>query len=143
MKRSGPPGEKDLAKLLAGLSPSLGSHDYTFCTVPAPRLGDLTHLAQVQPVLMLREWEGVTLVLLTSEAERLGLGGSGGWRRITLSVHSHLESSGFTAAISTVLAEKGIAANFVAGYFHDHVFVPTARAEEAVQALEALAAGTA
>ncbi len=31
--------------------------------------------------------------------------------------------------------KKGISANVIAAYYHDHIFVPSARAEEAVQAL--------
>jgi len=143
MKRSNFVGERDLAKILEGLTPRLGSNDYTFCTVPSRRVQDLEQLVTVQPVLMFREYEGVTLIVRTSEAERLGLGGSSGWRRITLLAHSHLEAAGLTAAIATALAERGIPANMVAGYFHDHVFVPTDRADEAVEALLGLAAAAA
>jgi hypothetical protein len=140
MKRSQQVGERDLPELLKGLSPRLGSHDYTFCTIPSPRLQDLESLVQVQPILMFREYEGVTLIVRTSEAERLGLGGSSGWRRITLSVHSHLEATGLTAVVSTALSKHGIPVNFVAGYFHDHVFVPKDRGEEAARILGQLAA---
>lgn len=139
MKRAGIAGERDLAKLLQSLAPRLGSNDYTFCTVPARRVQDLEQLVTVQPVLMFREYEGVTLVVRTSEAQRLGLGGSSGWRRITLLAHSHLEATGLTAVVSGALAESGIPANMVAGFFHDHVFVPTDRAEEAVGVLQSLA----
>jgi hypothetical protein len=139
MKRSNAVGERDLAKILQGLAPRLGSNDYTFCTVPSRRVQDLERLVMVQPLLMFREQEGVTLIVRTSEAERLGLGGSSGWRRITLLAHSHLEAAGLTAAISGALAEQGIPANMVAGYFHDHVFVPAPRADEAVEVLLGLA----
>ena len=59
-------------------------------------------------------------------------------RCITLTVHSSLEAVGLTAAIATELAGLGISANVVAAYYHDHVFVPCAQAEQAVAGLAAL-----
>ena len=38
------------------------------------------------------------------------------------------------------LAQKGISCNPVSGFFHDHLFVPAARGEEAVEVLRELAA---
>jgi len=40
-----------------------------------------------------------------------------------------------TAAVSHVLTGAGISANVVAGYTHDHVFVPLDRADDAMRAL--------
>jgi uncharacterized protein len=139
MMRSGVVGERDLAKILHGLAPRLESNEYTFCTVPAPRVQDLERLVTVQPLLLFREDAGVTLIVRRSEAERLGLGGSAGWRRITLSVHTHLHATGLTAIVATALAEQQIPVNMVAGYYHDHVFVPTDRADEALRVLQELA----
>jgi len=42
---------------------------------------------------------------------------------------------GLTAAIARVLAGKGISANVVAGFYHDHVFVPWARRDDAMAVL--------
>ena len=61
-----------------------------------------------------------------------------GWARITLGVQSSLAAVGLTARVATILAERGIAANVIAGYHHDHVFVPWDRRDEALQALRAL-----
>jgi len=60
-------------------------------------------------------------------------------RRITLGVHSSLEAVGLTAAVSTLLARHGISANMIAGYHHDHLFVPANDAERAVELLIQLA----
>jgi len=46
---------------------------------------------------------------------------------ITLMVHSALDSVGLTAAVTRQLADEGISCNVVAGYFHDHLFVPADR----------------
>ena len=70
--------------------------------------------------------------------------GSAGTRsnvaRITLDVNSALDGVGLTAAVAQALAARGIAANVVAGFHHDHVFVPAAQGEAALAALEARAA---
>lgn len=47
---------------------------------------------------------------------------------------------GLTAAVATALADDGIACNVVAGYHHDHLFVPAARAADAMESLVRLAA---
>ena len=60
------------------------------------------------------------------------------FRCITLRVHSSLLAVGLTAAVSAALARHAVSANMVAGYFHDHVLVPSDRAEEALKHLENL-----
>ncbi|OON80666.1 hypothetical protein B1H18_12445 [Streptomyces tsukubensis] len=60
-----------------------------------------------------------------------------GW--ITLRVRSALDAVGLTAAVATELAHAELSCNVVAGFHHDHLFVPYGRAEEAVALLERLA----
>ncbi|TIW02257.1 MAG: ACT domain-containing protein, partial [Mesorhizobium sp.] len=55
-------------------------------------------------------------------------------------VHSSLEAVGFLAAITTRLAAAGMGVNPVSAFYHDHMFVPAERAEEALAILRALAA---
>lgn len=64
-------------------------------------------------------------------------------RCITLKVHSSLEGVGLTAAVAGALADHGIAANMVAGFHHDHVYVPSDEAESAVDILKLLQEGAA
>ena len=58
---------------------------------------------------------------------------------ITLTVHSDLSAVGLTAAFSQALARAGISCNVVAGVCHDHLFVPVGQAQDALDALRALA----
>jgi hypothetical protein len=60
-------------------------------------------------------------------------------QRITLRVHSSLSAVGLTAAFSAALTREGVSANVIAGYYHDHIFVPVADAARAMIALEGLA----
>lgn len=60
------------------------------------------------------------------------------WALITLRVHSSLQAVGLMAAVAQALADAGISVNPVAGFHHDHLFVPWARRDEALQILEAL-----
>ena len=58
------------------------------------------------------------------------------FRLITLSVHSSLDAVGFLAAITSKLAEHSISVNPVSAYYHDHLFVPAAQAEEVMELLQ-------
>ena len=84
------------------------------------------------------ESEGVSLVLSAESAEALGVSHEGVWAMITLQVHSALAGIGLTASVSAALAQAGLACNVIAGYHHDHLFVPYERAEEAVEVLHSL-----
>lgn len=126
------PGEIDLEKLLALLQPKLLSGSYVFCSVAGAKYGDL---AELNPVASYQEEEGLSLVLEQQAADQAGLDYSFVCKGITLSVHSSLEAVGFTAAVANKLASCGISANVVAGYFHDHVFVPADKAEMAMSVL--------
>ena len=85
-----------------------------------------------------RETEGLTVYLdaAAAAAASLRIVFRAAW--ITMTVHSDLEAVGFTAAFAQALAARGIAANVVAGAFHDHVFVPWDRAQDAMKVLDAL-----
>lgn len=128
------PGETELGKLLASLSPRLMEGEYVFCTFESARYGDLAHL---EPIGAFSEAEGLSLIFPLSRAQQHGLKYEAVYRGITLGVQSSLDAVGLTAAFSSRLADCGISANVVAGYYHDHLFV---RSEHAQRAVEALAA---
>jgi hypothetical protein len=132
-KESPVAGEKDLRMLLAGMCPQLNTGEYVFTVAP-----DGCIPAGVRPVVTVAEEEGLTLVLPRQDADRTGLAYDyvAGW--ITLRVHSALESVGLTAAVAEALARVGISCNVVAGFHHDHLFVPHADALRARDTLELL-----
>ncbi len=123
-------GERDLKKLLGTLSPELLPERYVFCSVK-----DASVLADLKPFAVVREEEGITIVLTEDDAGTAGLSFDSVFRCITLRVHSSLDAVGLTAAVSGKLADRGISANIIAGFYHDHIFVPAERAEEAAAAL--------
>jgi len=118
--------------LLAKLQPELQAGEYVFCNFPGAAYGDL---AALKPVAMIREPEGLTLVIERSIAERAGLPVEPTLRRVLLGVHSKLDDVGLTAAVSSALASHGISANVIAGFHHDQVFLLAAQAERALAVL--------
>lgn len=89
-----------------------------------------------------REAEGLTVVLPRSEADAQGLHYDFVATWITLQVHSSLEAVGLTAAVSAALTEAKISCNVLAGFHHDHLLVPVADAERALEVLHELAAAS-
>ncbi|MFH8571923.1 ACT domain-containing protein [Streptomyces sp. NPDC017993] len=127
-------GESDLRLLLSGMRPELNEGRYVFTTVPGTVPEGLT------PVVTVAEHEGVTLVVRQEEADRAGLAYDYVAAWITLRVHSALNAVGLTAAVATELAAAGLSCNVVAGFHHDHLFVPHDAAHEALRHLTSLAA---
>jgi hypothetical protein len=119
--------------LIKSLQPSLHEGEYVFCKVDSLTAIDLNEI-----ICLFREKEGITLILSKNIAEKAGLAYSFIASWITFTVHSSLDSVGLTAAFSEALADKGISCNVVAGYHHDHLFVPKERAHEAMKVLNRL-----
>ncbi len=127
-------GITDLKVLLQSINPELAATDVVFCTVS----GNLTEYCQLKPIATFVEKEGLTLILKKTMAQKAGLSFDGLFRQITLRVHSSLQAVGLTAAITRRLASKGISANVVAAYYHDHIFVQADEAQAALAALQEL-----
>lgn len=119
MSGAGPVG--DLAGMLAGMAPALDARRWAFVLVEAD--------APADAFAVICEDEGTTAIVPRD---------GGDFARITLTVHSALAGVGLTAAVATALSEAGIACNVVAAFHHDHLFVPWARAEEALDVLQRL-----
>lgn len=126
-------GEKDIDKLIREMEPRLNPGVFVFCTFPGSQFS-----GDVEVIASFREEEGMTVVLEQSLADQNGWDYEGGMAWITLTVHSALEAVGLTAAFSNALAKDGISCNVIAAFYHDHLFVPLDRAEDAMNALRNL-----
>ena len=128
-------GIKDIETLLGGLEPTLSEEEYVFCSFAGAEYGDFKEL---NPIGIFRESEGLTLIIKRKTAESNSMEYESTFRLMTLKAYSNLNAVGFTAAVSSKLAEKGIAANVVAGFHHDHIFVLSDQADAAMDALHEL-----
>ena len=126
-------GETSLKKLLQGMRPKLNEGEFVYCTVES-----LQYANMLNPLCMFQEEEAVTLVLSQEQADEASLPYSSTFTWITLTVHSSLEAVGLTAAVSKALTEANISCNMVAGYYHDHIFIPVKDAKRAMDVLEEL-----
>ena len=127
-------GETDLGRLLAGMAPALRGRDWGYAVADAVPAG-------LSPFATVAEDEGLTLIAPMAALQAAGLAVQGPMARITLCVHSSLAAVGLTAAVSGALAAQGISANMVAGFHHDHIFLPAADADRAMDVLAGLARG--
>ena len=127
-------GELSLDKLISSMQPELVDGVFVFVT-----LGDRTVTASINPRMVFQEAEGTTLIALKSEAETAGLSYEFPCRMITLNIHSSLEAVGFLAKITAQLAAHGMGVNPVSAFFHDHLFVPNGREDEAMEILRSMA----
>ena len=130
-------GVVELNELLKSMQPEIQNGEYVFCTVEG-EFSDYTHL---YPLASFVEPEGLTLILSVEAAEKYQLPYESKFKQITLTVHSSLDAVGLTAAVATKLSSCGISANVVAAYYHDHIFVQSEKADEALSALKELGEG--
>ena len=130
------PGETSLATLLSTLTAKLHPSAFAFSSFKegAPGVPDLRDMQ-----MFFRESEGITAITTLSYATEHKLECFFESRMITLDVTSSLEAVGFMAVVASRLAEKGMPVNPVSGFYHDHLFVPLGRENEALAVLDQLA----
>ena len=135
-------GETDLSKLIGSMQPFLSEPEYVFASIDNGNLAFVAKLlAQLEPLGTFYEKEGLTVIVLKINADALGIPYQGVFKCITLNIHSSLEAIGLTASVSCALASEGISANVVAAFYHDHIFVPIAKANQALSCLLKLVRG--
>lgn len=120
------------------MKPKMAKGAFVFCSVNDAVLLGL----KAKPQLVFREDEGTTIIVNKKEADANQLSYEGIWKMISITVHSDLAAVGFLAAITKSLAESGISVNAVSAYYHDHIFVPFEKANDALQALADLSLKT-
>jgi hypothetical protein len=129
-------GETNLDQLVKSMSAVLVDGLYVFATIAADQ-----KVAGLAPRMMFEEAEGTTYILLKSEAEAYGLAYEFPCRMITLNIQSSLEAVGFMARIATELAKQDMGVNPVSGFYHDHLFVPDGREQDAMRVLKEMSEG--
>ncbi len=122
----------NLDQALAALDPQIQGQ-YVFASTDRVPEG-------LEPFAVIREPEGLTLVILEAEATEHGLETDHSFTLITAGAQTSLNAVGITATVTSTIASRGIPCNVIAGAFHDHFFVPSDRADEALSLLQALAA---
>ncbi|WNN90633.1 ACT domain-containing protein [Gloeocapsopsis dulcis] len=113
------------------MNPILRDEEYVFCSVDPHN----NNYLKLDPICIFREDEGLTLIVQRDRADAADMSYSSVFRMVTLSIHSSLDAVGFLATITSKLAEYGISVNPVSAYYHDHLFVPAARAGEVMKLL--------
>ena len=126
----------DLDVLLRSMTPEL--HEGAYAYVCVAHDFDVQHVPFVG---LMRESEGITLIVLEQDAVRLGLNILFRTAWISLTVHSDLQAVGLTAAFASALGAEQISCNVVAGAYHDHIFVPFEQANAAMATLQKLQKG--
>ncbi len=118
---------------MSALNPVLNEGVFVFCTQQFP-----SDLVKDAVIGCFQEKEGTTMILQKGVADQFQLDYAFEAAWITLGLNSELDMVGLTARFSSAMAEKGISANVIAGYYHDHIFVPYKRREEALKILEGI-----
>ncbi len=130
-------GIKDLQSLLNRLSPTIHKKQFCFVCINGAKYGEHSHLC---PLASFEEAEGLTLVIPRDIARASGYADAPAFSCITLNVHSSLAAVGLTAAVSGQLADAGISVNMIAGYYHDHLFIPEADSTRALLIVQQMTA---
>ena len=108
------------------IDPVLDPETYVFASIQQDEAIPPTAVA------LIREAEGITVVVPNGTAlspQSIPM------RRITLNIVTSLEMVGLTAHVARALSDEGIPANIVAGFHHDHIFVPAKMADRAMDIL--------
>ena len=125
--------ELDINYILQNLSPQLNEGVFVFCTVD-----NTLNLEEIDIEASVIESEGRTIVLRKEIADQLNLSYNVIMSWITLNVNTSLELVGLSAIISKKFTDNDISYNPIAGYFHDHIFVPIKDTNMAIKLLHNL-----
>jgi hypothetical protein len=131
------PGEVSLSKLLATLTATLHPPTYVFAVIQDE--SKLPPFSKVDMFFREAKSEGITVITTQEYAESCGLEYAFPSRKITLDVTSSLDAVGFIAVVATRLAAAGMGVNPISGFYHDHLFVPSGREDDALKVIAELA----
>ena len=81
---------------------------------------------------IINEKEGVCAIIEKEYADRVNAKYDAVFSIITLQVYSSLNSVGLTEYVSSICHELNVPCNVIAGLHHDHILVPTNKAQDVV-----------
>ena len=92
-------------------------------------------IAKTSSILIFKELEGYTHII-NSHQNKEKYNDLEKWAWITLNYQSELNEIGITAKFSNALSMEKIPCNVVAGFYHDHIFVPYNDRHKAIELIE-------
>lgn len=124
------PGQTDLKKILESIDPYLVDESFIFMTTDQS-LSSISNA--LNPIASFMENEGLSLVITQATADKNAITYDSVFSCISLGVHSSLESYGLISTISRELTQNNISTNVFSGYYHDHIFVQSEKADKALE----------
>tara|TARA_B100000575_G_C23143456_1_gene666402 strand:+ start:3227 stop:3592 length:366 start_codon:yes stop_codon:yes gene_type:complete len=115
------------------LKPKLNPGKYVFC-----KTKNLNKLEESNIISIFKEGKNITVITKKEYAELANLEFYFVCAWITLKIKSTLDSHGLTYIFSKALYNKEISCNVIAGYEHDHIFVPYEKKDEALGILSGI-----
>ena len=124
------PGQTDLKKILESIDPYLVDESFIFMTTDQS-LSSISNT--LNPIASFKENEGLSIVITQATADKNAITYDSVFSCISLGVHSSLESYGLISTISRELTQNNISTNVFSGYYHDHIFVQSEKADKALK----------
>ena len=124
------PGQTDLKKILESIDPYLVDESFIFMTTDQS-LSSISNA--LNPIASFMENEGLSLIITQAIADKNAITYDSVFSCISLGVHSSLESYGLISTISKELTQNNISTNVFSGYYHDHIFVQSSKAHQALE----------
>lgn len=124
------PGQTDLKKILESIDPYLVDESFIFMTTDQS-LSSISNT--LNPIASFKENEGLSIVITQATADKNAITYDSVFSCISLGVHSSLESYGLISTISRELTQNNISTNVFSGYYHDHIFVQSGKADKALE----------
>lgn len=146
MKTEIPKPISDLSTLLKSMNPTCDNEKYYFAVIDQSALFGLAGYLQYIDGIF-REDEGLTLIfyeqLRSSIEKTTNKPIAGPFAKITLTIDTEsdaarLNADGLTSTVASALTKEGISANFIAAYYHDHIFVQYDRKDDAIRTIKQL-----
>lgn len=128
-------GETNLEKILKNLDPYIVKESFIFMTSDAE---PAELFKTLNPIATFMEDEGLTLVITQHCADKNVIKYDSVFKCISLGIHSSLESYGLISTISNELTKSNISTNVFSGYFHDHIFVESNKANQALKVISSI-----